>query len=372
MSTHPTEVPPVLDSVADLDAAWVETVLRAGGHPAAQVAAITHEPVGAGNVSDTVRVAISYAADHADGGPDTLVVKFRPSAPGAHAHALGSGAYHREIGGYRAVGASGACRIPRTYFVGGDETTINLVMEDLTTTAVPGNQVAGCSSVEAEAVITQFARLHSAFPLDDAIAPDWLIRLPAVCDYWSDATTRGAELSLARFAGSLPAEDLAIVAAAPGVVRPWHLKSQSRLTLTHGDPRVDNVLFETLPDGRPGAVLIDWQVTGLRNPMYDVGYFLSGSVDVAQRRADEHRLLRHYVDVFAERGGSYDLEEATADYQLQLLSGLFITLAAVAVLPDNEVVNRLILALLERNCAAARDWHSIEAMRNVSGVLAPA
>ena len=30
MSTHPTEVPPVLDSVADLDAAWVETVLRAG------------------------------------------------------------------------------------------------------------------------------------------------------------------------------------------------------------------------------------------------------------------------------------------------------------------------------------------------------
>ena len=30
--------------------------------------------------------------------------------------------------------------------------------------------------------------------------------------------------------------------------------------------------------GTVEAVLIDWQMTGWRNPMHDVGYFLSGSV----------------------------------------------------------------------------------------------
>ncbi len=39
------------------------------------------------------------------------------------------------------------------------------------------------------------------------------------------------------------------------------------------------------------------------------------------------------------------------------------------MLPDNEVVNTLILALLRRNCAAAIDWHSVAALRNVTSVL---
>ncbi|WP_246007712.1 hypothetical protein [Gordonia oryzae] len=38
-----------------------------------------------------------------------------------------------------------------------------------------------------------------------------------------------------------------------------------------------------------------------------------------------------------------------ADYQIQLPSGLYIILAAIDVLPDNDVVNTLILALLRRN-----------------------
>lgn len=65
------------------------------------------------------------------------------------------------------------------YWVNGDETTINLVMEDLTGTTTPGNQITGCGPAEAEAVVVELARLHSEFfPLTDATAPAWMIRLP--------------------------------------------------------------------------------------------------------------------------------------------------------------------------------------------------
>ncbi len=136
-----------------------------------EVASISAQPIGAGNVSDTVRIGIEYARAES-GSPAAVVVKFRPSAPGAHAHGLRSGAYHREIGAYREVGGRQACRIPRCFWVAGDETNINLVLEDLTATTTPGNQAAGCGVAEAESLVAELARLHSSFfPLTDEAAP---------------------------------------------------------------------------------------------------------------------------------------------------------------------------------------------------------
>lgn len=356
--------PAVIDGTAQITPAWVQSVLRHSGLPDAMVRAVSAEPIGAGNVSDCVRVAITY--DDAPGGaPSSVVVKLKPSDPGAHAHGLRSGAYHREIGAFRAIAERRAGRIPLTYWVAGDETTINLVTEDLTGSTMPGNQAAGSTVDQAQAVLVELARVHSAFdPISPDSAPEWMIRLADVCDYWSTAARAGADAALVRFADMLPAEALEVIDEAADLVRNWHLLPQQRWSFTHGDPRVDNVLFEEGPDG-PSAVLIDWQVTGVRNPMYDVGYFMSGSIDADLRRKHEMDLIRRYVEVYNERAGGYDLATAVSDYQIQLLSGLFISLAAIDVLPDTEVVNALILALLQRNCAAALDWHSVAALRNV-------
>ena len=355
---------PLLEQTDDIDAAWMSTVLAAT-FPGVAVRAVTCRPIGAGNVSDTVHVTIEYER-RPDDAPDSVVAKFRPRSPDVHAHGLGSGAYHREIGGYRAITERGACRIPRLFHVDGDETNINLVIEDLTA-ATPGDQIAGCGPAEAEAVLTQLARLHATFSsIDPATAgsiEDWPIRMAEAADYWSPAIERGTATALARYRGRLPDPDLEIVAAAGELARAWHLLPQTRLSLTHGDPRVDNVLFEQV-DGGPGAVLIDWQVTGLRNPMYDVGYFLSGSLTVADRRAHERRLLEHYLDRFAAIDPGYPAAEALADYRTQVMSGLMITTAAIAVLPDNDQVNALLLALLERNCAAVADWDAVETTRS--------
>jgi hypothetical protein len=360
--------PRLLDTVSEIDAAWIQSVLRYAGIPGADVTAVASAPIGAGNVSDTVRVDIEYARQRGDA-PTSLVVKLKPSDPGVHAHGLRSGAYHREIGAYVDISERHACRIPLKYWVSGDETTINLVMEDLSDTTTAGNQIAGCRPVEAESVVVEMARLHSEFfPLTDDTAPAWMIRLGDVCEYWSTAAEAGARAALERFADDLPPESLSAISEATAVVRDWYRLPHRRLTFTHGDPRVDNVLFDTSGD-EPSAIFIDWQVAGLRNPMYDVGYFMSGSVGIEDRRTHESRLLQRYIEVFSDRASGYDLAKATCDYQIQLLSGLFITLAAIDVLPNNDVVNRLILALLERNCAAVMDWKSVAAVHNVTQAI---
>ncbi|RTL67768.1 MAG: DUF1679 domain-containing protein [Pseudonocardiaceae bacterium] len=352
--------PRLLDRTDEITSDWLESVL-----PGSRIRSATTRPIGAGNVSDTVHIAVEYD-ERGPGAPDAVVAKFRPSAPEIHQHGLNSGAYHREIGAYRAITERSACRIPHRHHVDGDETNINLVVEDLTG-AEPGNQVAGCDAAHAEAVLTQFARLHATFaPVDEATAPAWPIRMPAVADYWTGLARTGAEAAVVRYRDRLPADDLAAISAMAEVVHAWHRIPHALLTLTHGDPRVDNVLFEQVRGGSTGgigAVLIDWQVTGLRNPMYDVGYFLSGSVPVEERRAHEDRLLDHYVAEYAAVAPGYGRDAAREDYRTQVLSGLVITTAAIAVLPDNEVVDALILALLERNCAAVHDWDALAAVR---------
>jgi hypothetical protein len=353
---HPSTTAPLIEGIEQVDAAWLEAALSTN-HPGTTIEAITVEPVGAGNVSDTVRVSITYG-DRPPGAPGSVVVKLRPSAPEVHAHGLASGAYHREIGAYRTITERAACRIPGLFHVAGDETNINLVIEDLTV-ATPGDQVAGCGITQARAVLTQLARLHATYlPMDPATAPAWPIRLADVADYWAEKMQVGARAAAERYTSQLGTDELDTIAAATAVARDWHLLPQQLLTLTHGDPRVDNVLFESTAGGE--AVLIDWQVTGIRNPMYDVGYFLSGSVDADVRRPAEDALLEHYVAVCNQvRPGTYSIPQARADLATQMLSGLVITTAAIAVLPDNDVVNRLIVALLRRNVAAAQDWDSV-------------
>ncbi|HZZ46561.1 MAG TPA: phosphotransferase [Pseudonocardia sp.] len=351
---------PLLDETGEIDAAWLESVL-ALNYPGVRVRGVRMRPIGAGNVSDTRHIVVEYD-QRPDGAPDAVVAKFKPSSPEVHEHGLGSGAYHREIGAYRAITERAACRIPRLHHVAGDETNINLIIEDLTS-AVPGNQVAGCGVGEARAVLTELAHLHATFfPAEPTTAPSWPIRLADVADYWTGATRTGSAAALERYRDRLDALDLDAVAGVADVVHDWHRLPQTRLTLTHGDPRVDNVLFEQV-DGATRAVLIDWQVTGLRNPMYDVGYFLSGSISIDDRRAHEDALLEHYLREFATVRAGYSRADALHDYRTQVLSGLVITTAAISVLPDNDAVNTLILALLERNCAAVRDWDALTATR---------
>lgn len=351
--------PAFLEHLSQVDAAWLEVVLAQAGYPAARVESFAMTPIGAGNVGDTVRVEMALAGDaHA---PATMICKFSASNETAHAHGAGSGSYAREVETYRNFSRSGSvCRVPRLFWVAGGDAGINLVLEDLTATTRPGNQIAGCTVAEAGSVIDELARLHRFyFPMSADAVPGWALTMAAGADYWSGAIARALPIVRENDHGRLDGEEWRLITLANEKAGDWYRLPVARGTLTHGDPRVDNILFEDGPGG-PAAIVLDWQMTGWRNPMHDVGYFLSGSVSVEDRRNHDRALLARYLEVFGPDRG-YAPAQIEADYRVQLLSGLMTTLAAYSVLPITTHVDQLLITLLKRNLAAVSDWRSLEA-----------
>ena len=354
-----SDTPQLLDRCEEVDAEWLRKILSNAGHDDVEIASFASRPIGAGNVSDTFRVTLEYARPTP--APPSLICKFRCSGEAAHAHGIGSGSYLRELESYRALkGRTDVCRIPHVHWIDGHAENINLVMEDLSGTARAGNQIAGCSIDDARSVVAELAKLHRAFyPMSRSDAPAWGMTMAGTADYWAAAVTRGLGVIRQHVASRLDVWQMDVVEDAERLAPSWYRLPMRRGTLTHGDPRVDNILFA--PEG---AVLIDWQVTGLRNPMHDIGYFLSGSVSLDDRRAHENDLLDLYVDIFGSLGG-YGRDAIEADYRVQLLSGLMTTIAAYGLLPLSPEVDRLLMALLQRNVAAAADWNSFAVFSDV-------
>ncbi|WP_026910737.1 phosphotransferase [Patulibacter minatonensis] len=358
--------PERLDRTDQITAPWIASVLR-GSELDAPVAAVDLEPFGDGKVSDTARVRITYAEPVA-GAPDSLICKFHSTEPGAHGFAIAALLYLHELHSYREVGARGACRIPRAHLAEGDIDWINLVMDDLSATTDPGDQLGGCDLDQSHAVVREIAGLHAAFAdLDPATAPSWLTRLSDSAAIWCGPTGLGAGLAARWFADRLPAASIALLERLPAATERFFAHPLDRLALTHGDVKADNVLF-TRDEEPAGALILDWQNVGLRNPVFDLAYYLSGSVTVDDRRAHERELLAAYAELVGEHGGDHPLEAVEADYRVQLLSGAIQTAAAVAFVSaggEQELapgVHDFLATLLERNLTAVGDWDSIGAV----------
>lgn len=359
MATGP-EMPELLRTFDEITPGWVRSLLELHfGSDIPEIAAVTIAPIGTGNASDTRRIAIDYAATTSL--PKSLICKFHPRDEAARLAQAASGANAREAASYVLVADRSGCRIPRPYLVAVDDTRFNLVLEDLTTTGSMGDQIAGCSLAEAEAVIDELARLHSSFVgLDMPTMPACMLHMADVADRWGEAIRTGASVARDRFGEQLTASDYAEIDWAAELTNGWLRHPQRHLTFTHGDPRVDNIAFEQ-QDGHCRAVLLDWQMAGLRAPMYDVAYFLTSSLPTDLRREHEQELVRRYLDRTAgvSENGGFD------DYRTLMLANFSLTILSIVALPRTPQVDLMLLTLLRRNIAAVQDWNSLAAIAKV-------
>ena len=354
------KAPRFLDRTDRIDVEWLGAVFARSAGRDVEISNLALQPIGAGNVSDTVRVTFDHDVD--EGFPGSLVCKFSASDETAHAHGIASGSYAREVESYRMLAEQRhVCRIPSLLWVDGGRDGINLVIEDLTCSTRAGRQVEGCSPAEAHSVIRELALLHrSYFPMLEREKPEWALTMAGEADYWSGAIASALPIIRENDRGRITPEEWSLLRKVEARCAEWFRLPVCNGTLTHGDPRVDNILFEDRDDGTAQAIIIDWQMTGWRNPMHDVGYFLSGSVTVDDRREHEEALLSAYHSDFGADFG-YSLEDIRADYRVQLLSGLMTTVGAYSVLTMTEPVDMLLMTLLKRNLAAAADWNSLDA-----------
>lgn len=274
----------------------------------------------------------------APGAPRSLVVKASTEDAGTRESVSAMGFYARETAFYRSCGAAAPVSVPNYYYGAVSEEGGHslLLLEDLSA-ARQGRSSDACTAADAALAVDTMADLHASWWGSAKLAGDPLLDVdsfatseqlagmftafwPAFCEKRSapltDAHVAAAELIDAEVAAAI--EEL------------FH---QPPFTLVHHDFQGDNLLFDV--GGRAGAMaVLDWQMAVRGRPGIDLAYFLSGSLDTADRRRDEEALVRRYADRLAASGVSgYTVDEAWSDYRRALVlppSRLAIAVAATS------------------------------------------
>ena len=146
----------------------------------------------------------------------------------------------------------------------------------------------------------------------------------------------------------------------PATIR-RHVFGTPPRTLIHKDYKLDNLFFGAPGDGTQFAV-IDWQLIARGRGVWDVAYFLSENLQIAQRRAMEMKLLRTYHAILVERGvQGYPFEQCLLDYRFSLLQRFAALISTIGAMPfSEEQLHFHVDILLPRNSAALLDHNAGE------------
>ena len=351
----------------ELTPQWLTHALRQTGTiTSAAVTSFDSEIIaeGVGLIGQLARLTPHY--DRAEAGaPRSLIAKFPAEAQENRDVGNLFRFYEREIRFYEEIADEVQLRTPRCYYsamdVDADEYV--LLLEDMAPARV-GDQLAGCSHQEAELAIRELAKFHATWW--DTPRLEELEWMPCA----NDPINKSAEQSyqdawdtfLERFGARLPKSLLATAEKLGS--RAGRIQDQladSPRTIRHCDYRLDNLFFATPEGGDPLAV-IDWQIASRGRGTYDVGYFMSQSVDPRQRKASEVDLLKTYHRTLAENGvRGYDFAECLRDYRLATLFCLVYPVISGGTYDlNNERGVALVTAMLDRSVAAIVDLNAGE------------
>ncbi len=354
-------------SIEALTPDYLTDALREGGAlPHGRVSAVASEPVGqgVGLLCQLARLALTYDGAPAEA-PATLIAKLPSADEQTKGMANAFGFYAKEVRFYRELASQVSLPAPACYFSALEEATGDfvLLLEDLASARI-GDQLRGCTLEEARLLLRELATLHAAWWNSPRLAElDW------VPDSGSPINKAGLTLYplawpafVERFGKETPPELLTI-----GERLGQHVNQildrfcQGPRTLCHGDYRADNFFFAAEP-GQPPLRVIDWQIAVRAVGTYDVGYFLTQSVEVPLRRAHELELLGLYYRTLREGGvQGYSFGDLITDYRWTALF-CFAYPVMGGGLADlaNERGVALARAMLQRSAAAILDWQAGE------------
>jgi hypothetical protein len=350
---------PVVDRIADLTPAWLSAALARGvahrpGLDGVEATAVGAEAVGTGQMGTTYRLTVTYAPG-TPAGPALLVAKLPVDDP--ERRAVIADSFRKEVGFYTELAPTVDVETPGCWYgaLSPDGTGFTLLLDDLAP-ARPGVQADGCSLDQARAAVRNLAGLH---------APRWNDPTLGAYDYLPPIDEAGAaflgqlhvtatETYLERYRDDLSRREAELLTAAAARTGSWLTARPEPSALTHGDYRLDNLMFH--PDGRVSA--LDWQTPTVAPPLRDLAYFLGTSLTVEDRRAHEWDLVALYHEALVERGvHGYDAGRCFGDYRFGMLQGPLITVigSEFATAERTAGADGMFLAMTHRSCAALDD-----------------
>jgi hypothetical protein len=357
-----TAKPRLVSNPAMADGRWFTGVLRyAGVLGDAVVTRVERQWIGTGLIGQNVAFSLTYDRPAPDA-PTSVVGKFPSPEPHRRATAKALRLYEREVGFYQEIAGTVDVRIPACYLADIDLDTCDfvLLLEDLRP-AVQGDQLAGCSLDEAMLAMDELAGLHAPRWGDPTLANiEWLGQYD---DEQSHEMIRSMYQGLwprfaAQYGPSLTSDALALGEAFGASMSDWRRSWTPPYCVTHGDYRLDNMLFGTEQGGYPLAT-VDWQTVGHGPGILDVAYFIGNGPRVLDRRRHEIDLLKRYHDALTARGvDGYEWNQCLADYKRATLAGVLMTVIASQVVASDDRGDAMFAAMAERHFAHAIDHHA--------------
>jgi hypothetical protein len=345
------------DSLAALTPEWLTAQLRSEGVlEAGRVTGLRAEILGEGEgfVGEVARLHLELEGAVA---PRSLIAKLPTPVPENRLVGELLGLYEREILFYRELAEHVPLRKPRLYGSDMDPNPAGdsgpaivefidrlplwlrrilvalirwiasrstrryvLLLEDLDSAQV-GDQVSGLDPAECARVLSALARTQATLWASPVLEGHSWIARPDI----------GARLSQQQFDASRPAFDERFGPRLPhwtagtidwigenGVELLRALHGGAPQTLIHGDFRLDNLLFDQRGADEP--IAIDWQAVSRGPGVFDVAYFLSGSLDTEVPTEEERALVRGYHETLVASGvEGYDLAACLRDYERSML-----------------------------------------------------
>lgn len=311
---------------ADLTPALLTELLarHSGG---ATITAVQAETVGTGQMATCLRLALGY--DSPAAGPASVIAKLPSLDPASRAVASALRCYEIEVNFYRKLRGDLAVRTPAVFHTELEvaDTDFLLLMEDVSP-AHQGDQLVGCGPDQAAAAVRELAGLHAPLWGHRRLESlEWLHRNTADKEGEIPNLVRSLYPGFVeRYADRLDPEVHAVADRLVANLDAYSSVRSGPLTVTHGDFRLDNLLFE---DGEGGAVyVVDWQTSVLGAGVSDLSYFLGSAFPVEQRRQHEEDLVRLYRGHMAAAGVDLEWDDLWRQFRRYSFGGLVMAIAA--------------------------------------------
>lgn len=319
----------------------------------ADVTAETPVRVGSGQVGMNLRYRLHCSDEHV---PVSVVVKMASPDETSRATGIALRNYEREVRFYKEIASTLDVRMPRCYFADWNSDTgdIAIVLEDMAP-AEQGDQLEGCTVERARDAIGELSRLHGPRWNDESLfGIDWLQRRESD----EDATRLSQMFSLFK-PGFLDnyqdaveeqtgGRGVAFIEELERRIVPYVMGKDQPFTVTHGDFRLDNLLFGT-PAGGPPCTVVDWQTPGHGNGIGDLAYFIGAGLLPDERRAHEWELVEVYIEGLAAYGHHPDRDWVLNHYRREAVSGVIMAVVASQVVGHTERGDLMFIAMAVRH-----------------------
>jgi hypothetical protein len=338
----------------DVTTDWLATTL--GG----EIGSISYERIGDGLVGMNLRVRLHDADPEL---PASVVVKLPSPDPTSRATGVALRNYEREVRFYLDIAPTVDIRVPRCHHGEWHQNSgdFALVLEDMSP-AEQGNQITGCSIEHAATAVAELAKLHGPRWDDPTLGDvDWLTRRSG-----PDDVSQLTELWSMVFPGfravyskHLEPDQVQLVDRFGDVLGHWiDGRPEGPLAVTHGDYRLDNLLFAT-PAGGPAVTAVDWQTPGHGPPVSDLSYFLGAGPVSADRQAHERELVGSYAAALEAYDVRVDPGWLWEQYRREAFTGVVMAVIASQIVGSNERSEGMFAAMATRHLRHALDLDSL-------------